>query len=114
MCHWDLWDARDWKTTTAKVLHNRYSDKFDIRCFIEDVKQYSEGGTSLLHLIEGLLVRILERKDFKVPDVVSGLRQLEQILCLDDLDLSSYSGLLLRLYKLFSSGSRIINFQYLL
>ncbi|XP_074380975.1 disease resistance protein Roq1-like isoform X1 [Apium graveolens] len=103
------------KTTTAKAFYNKYHRNFDGCCFIENVKQYSLGGSPLLPLIEKLLNVLLELKDYKVTDVNSGIRQLEQILhfkktliVLDDLDQSSYSEFLAKHCNLFSAGSRIV------
>ncbi|KAL8128035.1 hypothetical protein AgCh_014828 [Apium graveolens] len=62
-----------------------------------------------------LLASLLRRKDCKVPDVDSGIRQLGQILfskkalvVLDNLDQSSCSEFLARYFSLFSVGSRIV------
>ncbi|XP_074380950.1 disease resistance protein Roq1-like isoform X1 [Apium graveolens] len=103
------------KTTTAKAFYNKYHPNFDSCCFIENVKQYSQGGSPLLPLIQQLLTVLLELKDYKVTDVVSGIRKLEQILrfkrtliVLDDLDQSSYSEFLSKHCNLFSAGSRIV------
>ncbi|KAL1822028.1 hypothetical protein ACET3Z_008806 [Daucus carota] len=103
------------KTTAAKAFYNKYSNIFDISCFIDKVKQYSQGGSPLLLLLEQVLIGILRRKDYKVTDVDSGFRQLKHILCfkkslivLDDLDQSSYSEFLVPLCNFFSAGSRII------
>ncbi|KAL8127601.1 hypothetical protein AgCh_014487 [Apium graveolens] len=54
------------KTTTAKAFYNKYHPNFDSCCFIENVKQYSQGGSPLLPLIEKLLTVLLELKDDKV------------------------------------------------
>ncbi|KAL8127970.1 hypothetical protein AgCh_014773 [Apium graveolens] len=103
------------KTTTAKAFYNKYHPNFDSCCFIENVKQYSQGGSPLLPLIEQLLTVLLKLKDYKVTDVDSGIRKLEQILrfkrtliVLDDLDQSSYSEFLAKHCNLFSAGSRIV------
>ncbi|XP_074380976.1 disease resistance protein Roq1-like isoform X2 [Apium graveolens] len=103
------------KTTTAKAFYNKYHPNFDICCFIENVKQYSLGGSPLLPLIEQLLTVLLKLKDYKVTDVDSGIRQLKRILrfkrtliVLDDLDQSSYSEFLAKHCNLFSAGSRIV------
>ncbi|XP_074380954.1 disease resistance protein Roq1-like [Apium graveolens] len=103
------------KTTTAKAFYNKYHPNFDSCCFIEKVKKYSEDGSPLLPLIEQLLTVLLELKDYKVTNVDSGIRQLEQILrfkktliVLDDLDQSSYSEFLAKHCNLFSAGSRIV------
>ncbi|KAL8128051.1 hypothetical protein AgCh_014844 [Apium graveolens] len=103
------------KTTTAKAFYNKYHTNFDICCFIQNVKQYSQGGNPLLPLLEQLVNALLGRKDYKVPDVDSGIRQLKRILrfkkalvVLDDLDKSSCSEFLARHHNLFSAGSRIV------
>ncbi|KAL8128049.1 hypothetical protein AgCh_014842 [Apium graveolens] len=103
------------KTTTAKAFYNKYHTNFDICCFIQNVKQYSQGGNHLLPLLEQLVNALLGRKDYKVPDVDSGIRQLKRILRFkkalvvrDDLDQSSCSEFLARHCSLFSAGSRIV------
>ncbi|XP_074343260.1 uncharacterized protein LOC141682461 [Apium graveolens] len=103
------------KTTTAKAFYNKYYTNFDSCCFIENVKQFSVEGSPLLPILQQLLIAFLSRKDYKVHDVDSGLRQLEQILCskkalvvLDDLDQSSYLEFLVEHCNLFSAGSRIV------
>ncbi|XP_017225293.2 disease resistance protein RPV1 [Daucus carota subsp. sativus] len=103
------------KTTAAKAFYNKYSHKFDVSCFLENVKQNSQGGSPLFHLLQQLLTELLRAKDSKVRDVESALRKLREILSskkalvvLDDLDQSSYSEFLVRICKLFSDGSRMI------
>ncbi|XP_017225296.1 disease resistance protein Roq1-like [Daucus carota subsp. sativus] len=103
------------KTTTAKAFYNKYSHIFDVSCFMENVKQYSQGDSPLLPLLQHLLTELLRAKDFEVRDVESALRKLGEILSykkalvvFEDLDHSSYSDLLVRICKLFSDGSRII------
>ncbi|KAL8158117.1 hypothetical protein AgCh_002715 [Apium graveolens] len=103
------------KTTIAKVFYNTYSENFEISCFIECVKEFSQGGSPLFTLLQQILVELLRKKDYKVRDVESSIRHLKQILCskkalvvLDDLDQLSYSEFLARFCDLFSGGSRII------
>ncbi|KAL1822027.1 hypothetical protein ACET3Z_008805 [Daucus carota] len=103
------------KTTTAKAFFNKYSEDFDISCFVENVIQNSKGSNPLVSLLEQLLSELLKRKDYKVPDVERGTRLLKQILSskkalvvLDDLDQSNHSELLVWICNLFSDGSRII------
>ncbi|WOG90623.1 hypothetical protein DCAR_0309867 [Daucus carota subsp. sativus] len=102
------------KTTTVKAFYNKYFKKFDISCFVDDVKQHSQGGSYLLPILQQLSVKIFGKMDYKVRDVESGIRLLEQflsgkkaLLVVDDLDQSSYSDLV-RVCKLFFPGSRII------
>ncbi|XP_074380754.1 disease resistance protein RPV1-like [Apium graveolens] len=103
------------KTTTAKAFYNKYYKKFDVSCFIEDIKQNSQGLSPLLLILKQLSMELVRRKDYVVLSVESGIRQLKQILSsrkalivLDDLDQSSYWELLVRLSNSFSVGSRII------
>ncbi|XP_074380970.1 disease resistance protein RUN1-like isoform X5 [Apium graveolens] len=103
------------KTTTAQAFYNKYHTDFDSCCFVGNVKQYSQGGSPLLPLLQKMLPALLRRKDYKVPDVHIGIRQLKQILCfkkalvvLDNLDQSSYTEFLARHCNLFSAGSRIV------
>ncbi|KAL8128297.1 hypothetical protein AgCh_015036 [Apium graveolens] len=103
------------KTTIAKAFYNRYCNKFDISCFSVNVKQHSRGGSSLLQLLQQLLIDLLRKKDYKIPDVESGIRKLTHILhskraliVLDDLDCANYSELLASIGNLFPAGSKII------
>ncbi|WOG82273.1 hypothetical protein DCAR_0101436 [Daucus carota subsp. sativus] len=103
------------KTTIAKAFYNKYYNMFDISCFIDKVKQYSQAGSPLLPLLNQVLIGLLRRKNYKVTDIESGFGQLKQILCykkalivLDDLDQLSYSEFLVPLCNFFSAGSRII------
>ncbi|KAL8128312.1 hypothetical protein AgCh_015051 [Apium graveolens] len=103
------------KTTIAKAFYNRYRNKFDISCFSVSVKQHSQGGSSLLQLLQQLLIDLLRKKDYKILDVESGIRELTQILhskkaliVLDDLDCANYSELLASISNLFPAGSKII------
>ncbi|XP_074380786.1 TMV resistance protein N-like isoform X5 [Apium graveolens] len=103
------------KTTIAKAFYNRYCNKFDISCFSVNVKQHSQGGSSLLQLLQQLLIDLLRKKDYKIPDVESGIRKLTHILhskraliVLDDLDCANYSELLASIGNLFPAGSKII------
>ncbi|KAL8128038.1 hypothetical protein AgCh_014831 [Apium graveolens] len=82
------------KTTTAKAFYNKYHTNFDSCCFIHNVKQYSQGGSPLLPLLEQLVKRILRFK--------------KALVVLDDLDKSSCSEFLARHHNLFSAGSRIV------
>ncbi|KAL8128277.1 hypothetical protein AgCh_015016 [Apium graveolens] len=103
------------KTTIAKAFYDKYSHIFDVSCFNENVRHYSQGGSSLLPLLKQLLIELLAKKDCKVFDVESRMCKLKQILyskkalvILDDLDQSNYSELLASLGDLFSAGSRVI------
>ncbi|KAL8128239.1 disease resistance protein RPV1-like [Apium graveolens] len=103
------------KTTTAKAFYNENSNKFDISCFVENIKESSQRGGPLLSLLEQVLIELLRRKDYKVRDVQSGIRILKQILCskkalivLDDLNHFSHSEPLATFYNLLSAGSRIV------
>ncbi|KAL8128316.1 hypothetical protein AgCh_015055 [Apium graveolens] len=103
------------KTTIAKAFYDKYSHIFDVSCFNENVRHYSQGGSSLLPLLKQLLIDLLAKNDCKVFDVESRISKLKQILyfkkalvILDDLDQSNYSELLASLGDLFSAGSRVI------
>ncbi|XP_074348445.1 disease resistance protein RUN1-like isoform X2 [Apium graveolens] len=103
------------KTTIAKAFYNIYCNKFDISCFSVNVKQHSQGGSSLLQLLQQLLIDLLRKKDYKIPDVESGIKKLTHILhskraliILDDLDCANYSEFLASIGNLFPAGSKII------
>ncbi|KAL8128302.1 hypothetical protein AgCh_015041 [Apium graveolens] len=103
------------KTTIAKAFYDKYSHKFDVSCFNENIRHYSHGGSSLLPLLKQLLIDLLAKNDCKVFDVESRICKLKQILyskkalvILDDLHQSNYSELLASLGDLFSAGSRVI------
>ncbi|XP_074348442.1 disease resistance protein Roq1-like isoform X1 [Apium graveolens] len=102
------------KTTIARNFYNENFNKFEIRCFNENCKQYSQGGTSLLPL-EQLLNDLLRKKNYKVMDIEGKIRKLKQILhsktaliILNDLDQTQSPELLASLSNFFSAGSRII------
>ncbi|KAL1803616.1 hypothetical protein ACET3Z_032263 [Daucus carota] len=99
------------KTTIAKAFYNKYANKFDVSCFMENIKQNSQGASPLRSLLQKLLKELLRAKDFEVRDVQSALRKLGEILSykkallvFDDLDHSSYSDLLVRICELISNG----------
>ncbi|WOH15765.1 hypothetical protein DCAR_0935310 [Daucus carota subsp. sativus] len=99
------------KTTIAKAFYNKYAHKFDVSCFMENIKQNSQGASPLRSLLQKLLKELLRAKDFEVRDVQSALRKLGEILSykkallvFDDLDHSSYSDLLVRICELISNG----------
>ncbi|XP_063940599.1 disease resistance protein RUN1-like isoform X2 [Daucus carota subsp. sativus] len=105
------------KTTIAKAFYNKYAHEFDASCFLENIKQNSQGASPLLSLLQKLLKELLRAKDFEVRDVKSALRKLGEILSykkalvvFDDLDMdhSSYSDLLARICELISDGGRMI------
>ncbi|XP_063941115.1 disease resistance protein RUN1 isoform X3 [Daucus carota subsp. sativus] len=103
------------KTTIAKAFYNKYAQKFDISCFMENIKQNSQGAGPPLPLLHQLLKELLRVKDLKVRDCESALRKLREILSsnkalivFDDLDQSNYSELVVRICNLLSDGSRMI------
>lgn len=102
------------KTTIAKAFYNKYSKMFHVSCFIENIKQNSKGGISLLPVLDQLLNE-LQRKACMIRNVENGIRQLKQIInfkraliVLDDLDQSSYLEWFTSLCNMFSPGSRIM------
>nr|XP_017225564.1 PREDICTED: TMV resistance protein N-like [Daucus carota subsp. sativus] len=74
------------KTTIAKAFYNKYAQKFDISCFMENIKQNSQGAGPPLPLLHQLLKELLRVKDLK----------------------SNYSELEVRICNLLSDGSRMI------
>ncbi|XP_074378551.1 uncharacterized protein LOC141720094 [Apium graveolens] len=105
------------KTTVAKAFYNKYSNMFDVSCFLENLKQFSNGDRppSALPLLKQLLTVLLRKKEYKVYDVATGITKLTQVLSskkalivLDDLDQSSSSIFLAKLCSLLSAGSRIM------
>ncbi|XP_017225560.2 disease resistance protein RPV1 [Daucus carota subsp. sativus] len=103
------------KTTITKAFYNKYAHEFDISCFMENVKQSSQGASPPLSLLHQLLRELLRVKDLKFRDSESALRKLREILSsnkalivFDDLDQTNYSELVVEICKMLSDGSRMI------
>ncbi|KAI9094474.1 hypothetical protein K1719_026699 [Acacia pycnantha] len=102
------------KTTLARVVSEKLSDKFEICCFLEKVKDALPLPKGLVSLQKSLLSR-LQIKDLKIYDSYEGMRMIRKLLCnkkvllvLDDIDDISQLKDLAESPDWFGKGSRII------
>ncbi|WJX36734.1 nascent polypeptide-associated complex beta subunit [Trifolium repens] len=102
------------KSTTARAVHNLIADKFEVVCFLADIRE-RENHHGLVQLQETLLSEILGGKDFKLGDVNQGIsiikRRLQKkkvLLILDDVDKEKQLQALVGGHDWFGFGSRII------
>ncbi|KAI9117798.1 hypothetical protein K1719_011213 [Acacia pycnantha] len=100
------------KTTLARVVSEKLSDKFEICCFLEKVKDALPKG--LVYLQKSLLSH-LQIKDLEIYDSYKGMRMIRSHLCekkvllvLDDIDDISQLKDLVESLDWFGKGSRII------
>ena len=103
------------KTTIAKAIYNKISDRFDTSCFLEDVRERSQTTDGIIQLQKTLLSNILQDRYLKVDSVPQGTQLIMDRFChtrllliLDDVDKSNQIDKFLGSYNWFSSGSRII------
>ncbi|KAI9126857.1 hypothetical protein K1719_002453 [Acacia pycnantha] len=102
------------KTTLARVVSEKLSDKFEICCFLEKVKDALSLPNGLVSLQKSLLSR-LRIKDLEIFDSYEGMRVIRKLLCnkkvlliLDDIDDMSQLKDLAESPDWFGTGSRII------
>ena len=102
------------KTTIAKALYNNIYNHFEVRCFLENVREMSETN-GIIYLQEKLLFEVLGDMNLKVCNESRGTNMINEILChkrviiiLDDVDKLDQIEKLLGKCDLFASGSRII------
>ncbi|KAK4278795.1 hypothetical protein QN277_016594 [Acacia crassicarpa] len=100
------------KTTLARVVFEKLLDKFEICCFLENVKDALPLG--LVSLQKCLLSR-LKIKDLEIVDRDDGMRKIRSLLCdkkvllvVDDIDDMSQLEYLAKSPDWFGKGSRII------
>ncbi|KAI9079554.1 hypothetical protein K1719_038458 [Acacia pycnantha] len=100
------------KTTLARVVFEKLSDKFEISCFLENVKDASTKG--MVSLQERVLSR-LKIKDLEIDDPFDGRRKIRRflhekkvLLVFDDIDDKSQLKDLAESPDWFGKGSRIV------
>ena len=103
------------KTTIAKAVYNKISDRFDRSCFLDNVRENSQTTNGIIQLQKTLLSKILQDPYLKVDSVPKGIELIMDRLChtrllliLDDVDELDQIENLLGRCDWFSSGSRII------
>ncbi|KAF5469371.1 hypothetical protein F2P56_013452, partial [Juglans regia] len=104
------------KTTIAKEMYNRITDKFEGSCFLANVRESSkqdQGG--LVKLQQTILSEILKDSSLKVGNADQGINLIKKRLCckkilliLDDVDHLDQLEKLCERCDWFGSGSRII------
>ena len=103
------------KTTIAKAVYNKISDRFDRSCFLDNVRENSQTTNGIIQLQKTLLSKILQDPYLKVDSVPKGIELIMDRLChtrllliLDDVDKLNQIDKFLGSYRWFSSGSIII------
>ncbi|KAL6224294.1 hypothetical protein ACLB2K_003149 [Fragaria x ananassa] len=103
------------KTTIAKAVYNSIAQKFDGSCFLENVRENSEGTRGLVELQKILLREILKEREVEVTSVARGISMIKErlqhksvLLVLDDVSDMNQLNNLARQCSWFGTGSRII------
>ncbi|KAL6224295.1 hypothetical protein ACLB2K_003150 [Fragaria x ananassa] len=103
------------KTTIAKAVYNSIAQKFDGSCFLENVRENSEGARGLVELQKILLREILKEREVEVTSVARGISMIKErlqyksvLLVLDDVSDMNQLNNLARQCSWFGTGSRII------
>ncbi|XP_061990444.1 disease resistance protein RPV1-like isoform X2 [Rosa rugosa] len=102
------------KTTIAIAVYNSIAHKFDGSCFLENVRENSNGG-GLVKLQEILLCEILKGTKLKVTNVARGITMIKErlkykrvLLVLDDVNDMDQLNKLAGELSWFGMGSKII------
>ncbi|XP_050277798.1 disease resistance protein RUN1-like [Quercus robur] len=102
------------KTTIAKAIYNRISYHFEVKFFLENVREQAI-TKGIIHLQETFISEVLGDRSLKVHNECGGTNMINKILCqkriliiLDDVDNLDQIKKLLGKYDCFASGSRII------
>ena len=103
------------KTTIAKAVYNKISDRFDRSCFLGNVRENSQTTNDIIQLQKTLLSKILQDSYLKVDNVPQGTQLIMDrffhtrlLLILDDVDKSNQIDKFLGSYDWLSSGSIIV------
>ncbi|KAL3745578.1 hypothetical protein ACJRO7_014660 [Eucalyptus globulus] len=102
------------KTTLAKIIYNRLSDRFEDCCFLSNVKETSQlKGIECLQ--NQLISDVLKIKESNISNVEEGIKMIKERLCgkkvlvlLDDVDQMTHWDALIGKPAWFGLGSRII------
>uniref|UniRef100_A0A7N2LAN2 Uncharacterized protein n=2 Tax=Quercus lobata TaxID=97700 RepID=A0A7N2LAN2_QUELO len=103
------------KTTIAKEIYKSFSNHFEAKSFVENVREWSKTEQGKIHLQETLLKGISEEKNLRVSTLYEGITTINRILrlkrvliILDDVDNADQIETLLGQCECFAFGSRII------
>ncbi|KAK3416281.1 hypothetical protein EUGRSUZ_H01736 [Eucalyptus grandis] len=103
------------KTTLAKALYNDIFRRFEVSCFLANVRETSKDSKDLVHLQEKLLSELLLGKGLTVYSVDGGITLMQDRLCrkrvllvLDDVDDVKQLNALAGGREWFGKGSKII------
>ncbi|TXG62296.1 hypothetical protein EZV62_013659 [Acer yangbiense] len=103
------------KTTIARVVYERLSNKYEGSCFLANVREIFSEKRDVVHLQQMLLSKILHEKDLNICDSYDGISLIRSRLCkkkvflvLDDVDQLEQLKQLAGKNDWFGSGSRIV------
>ncbi|KAM7461429.1 hypothetical protein LguiA_029550 [Lonicera macranthoides] len=102
------------KTTIAKVIYNQLCESFERHCFLEDIRENSNGNR-IVNLQNQLVSKILKRQIPTFDDDNEGLNKIrgsirgkKVFIVLDDVDKISQIEKLAGNFNCYGAGSRII------
>ncbi|KAI5315182.1 hypothetical protein L3X38_044358 [Prunus dulcis] len=102
------------KTTLADAVFHRHSSKFEVCCFLANVRENSEQTNGLHQLRNKLVGEILKEKDVNIdtpsipPDIQVRLGRPKALIVLDDVNARKQLEYLVGDHDRFCQGSRII------
>ncbi|KAM5583715.1 TMV resistance protein N [Rosa sericea] len=102
------------KTTIARLVYERISHKYEVSCFLANVRQKS-AAHGIVHLQKQLISLVLEERVAQVCDAYGGAAMTKNLLCnkkvllvLDDVDQLNQLEMFAGSKDWFGPGSRII------
>ncbi|VVA30039.1 Hypothetical predicted protein [Prunus dulcis] len=102
------------KTTLADAVFHRHSSKFEVCCFLANVRENSEQTNGLRQLRNTLVRELLKDKDVNIntpsipPHIQDRLRRTKAFIVLDDVNAREHLEVLVGDHDRFCQGSRII------
>ncbi|BFG42413.1 hypothetical protein CerSpe_286870 [Prunus speciosa] len=102
------------KTTLADAVFHRLASKFEVCCFLANVRENSEQTNGLHQLRNKLVGEILKEKDVDIdtpsipPHILIRLRRTKALIVLDDVNAREQLEVLVGDHDRFCQGSRII------
>ncbi|ONH92522.1 hypothetical protein PRUPE_8G179500 [Prunus persica] len=102
------------KTTLAGAVFHRHSSKFEVCCFLANVRENSEQTNGLHQLRNKLVGEILKQKDVNIDtpsiplNILIRLRRTKALIVLDDVNARKQLEYLVGDHDWFCQGSRII------